>query len=75
MIDAQTVRIIGEIIYDINYEDSDWLSSFMIDLPHNLSQRELMDLTIMAFRALNERHRFMTSSVIEKILSHQKNSF
>ena len=75
MIDAETVRKVGEIIYDINYEDSDWLSSFMIDLPHNLSQRELMDLTIIAFRALNERHRFMASSVIEKIISHQKNSF
>lgn len=68
MIDAQTVRIIGEIIYDINYEDSDWLSSFMIDLPHNLSQRELMDLTMVAFSSLNEHHTFIAGDTIKKIV-------
>ena len=68
MIDKQTVRKVGEIIDDINYEDSDWLSCFVDELDHHLSQRELGDLTIVAFRALNERHRFIIGSVIKKIV-------
>ncbi len=68
MIDKQTVRKIGEIIYDINYEDDDWLSCFVDELDHHLSQRELSDLTIVAFHALNKRHRFIIGSVIKKIV-------
>lgn len=68
MIDKQTVRKVGKIIDDINYKDSDWFSCFIDELDHHLSQRELGDLTIVAFHALNKRHRFIIGSVIKKIV-------